>query len=441
MKELLNLTPKEIVKELDRFIVGQEAAKRAIAIAFCNRYRRKNVSPELQDEIMPKNILMIGPTGVGKTEIARRLAKLAGLPFIKVEATKFTEVGYVGRDTESIIRDLVDIAVNMIKTNEKQKIASISLSRSIEKVLDALVGRHSENREQVKQDVLSGKYDNTEIEIQIQDNAFVKPQAFDIPGMPHGIMMGVANVSDMINKTFGAGQQKTKTKKMTVKEALSVLTHEISSQLIDEDKCGMEAVHSVETGGIVFIDEIDKIISTGSRDDGKVSREGVQRDLLPLVEGTVVNTKYGSVKTDHILFIAAGAFSIASPSDLMAELQGRLPIRVELRALSKQDLVRILTEPKANLIEQYIALLGTESVELEFTDDAKQAIADMAEKINFEVENIGARRLFSIMEKLLEDVSFNASDLRGQKVIVDAIYVQTHLKSLHMDIDTSKFIL
>lgn len=440
-KIFMGLTPRQIVEALNRFIVGQNKAKKAVAIALRNRYRRKNVSEPLREEIMPKNILMIGPTGVGKTEIARRLAKLAGSPFLKIEATKFTEVGYVGRDVESIIRDLVEIAVNIQKSNAKKEVVNNANLKMIERVLDALVGKSatSETREKFRKKLEKGELDDTEIEITIADtsNMFSNTN-FEIPGMP-GAAMGVLNISDMIGKAIGG--TKTKSKKILVKDAMAIIITEESEKMIDIEKITHDAIQLVENDGIVFLDEIDKITSKSEGKSSEISREGVQRDLLPLIEGTTVNTKYGPVETSHILFIASGAFHLSKPSDLLPELQGRLPIRVELNSLTKEDMIKILVEPESSLIKQYSALIATEGIKLEFTDDAIDKIADYATNVNSEVEDIGARRLHTILENLLEDISFNASDMKEKKITIDKDFVDNQLSKIIQNIDLVKFIL
>ncbi|HJD66995.1 MAG TPA: ATP-dependent protease ATPase subunit HslU [Rickettsia endosymbiont of Bembidion lapponicum] len=439
-KDPMGLTPSQIVNELNRFIVGQEKAKKAVAIALRNRGRRKRVEGNLRNEIVPKNILMIGSTGVGKTEIARRLAKLTNSPFYKIEATKFTEVGYVGRNVESIIRDLVEIAVNTQKTIAKTEVDINAREKVIERVLDSLVGKtsSSETREKFQEKILSGELDDTEIEISVADTAPVGGGSFEIPGMP-GASMGVLNLGDMIGRAFGT----TKTKKMLVKEAMSIILSEESEKLIDQEKIIQQAINLVENDGIVFIDEIDKIASVANSGakNSEISREGVQRDLLPLIEGTTVNTKYGPVKTDHILFIASGAFHIAKPSDLLPELQGRLPIRVELNSLTKEDMIKILLEPETSLIKQYSALIGTEKVELEFTNSAIEKIADYATTVNLEIEDIGARRLHTILENLLEDISFRASEMQGEKISIDDKFVENQLSKILTNLDLAKFVL
>ena len=434
-----NLTPKQIVEELNRYIVGQNDAKKAVAIALRNRYRRKLVDSPLREEIVPKNILMVGPTGVGKTEVARRLAKLANAPFIKVEATKFTEVGYVGRDVDSIIRDLMEVAIKSIKNEMKKAVLEKAQKYAKKRILKNLVGESAtdETKEKFSQMLDSGELNDREIEIEILDNGSNAFNSFDIPGG----QVGMINIGEMLGKAIG--NEKTKKAKMSVEEALKSLSDEESNKLIDEDKVVKIALKAVETDGIVFIDEIDKVCARSNLKGGDVSREGVQRDLLPLVEGTAVSTKYGIVKTDHILFIASGAFHIAKPSDLLPELQGRFPIRVQLKPLTEDDLVRILTEPEASLIKQYIALLAVENVKLDFSDSGIRQIAKIAHRVNGEVENIGARRLHTMLEKILEDVSFEASDMKNNtSVKVDDKYVDLHLGDLALGkTDLSKFIL
>ncbi len=441
-KDPMGLTPSQIVNELNRFIVGQEKAKKAVAIALRNRCRRKRVEGNLRNEIVPKNILMIGSTGVGKTEIARRLAKLTNSPFYKIEATKFTEVGYVGRDVESIIRDLVEITVNTEKTLAKTEVDINAREKAIERILDSLVGKtsSSETREKFKEKILNGELDDTEIEISVADTTPVGGGSFEIPGMP-GASMGVLNLGDMIGRALGSS--KTKTKKMLVKDAMAIIIPEESEKLIDQEKIIQQAINLAENDGIVFIDEIDKIASTSSSGakNAEISREGVQRDLLPLIEGTTVNTKYGPVKTDHILFIASGAFHIAKPSDLLPELQGRLPIRVELNSLTKDDMIKILLEPETSLIKQYSALIGTEDVHLEFAASAIEKIADYAITVNLEVEDIGARRLHTILENLLEDISFEASEMKGKKITIDDKFVENQLSKIITNLDLTKFVL
>ncbi|MDQ7248421.1 ATP-dependent protease ATPase subunit HslU [Dongia sedimenti] len=436
------LTPREIVSELDRFIVGQGEAKRAVAIALRNRWRRQQLAPEIRDEVTPKNILMIGPTGVGKTEIARRLAKLAQAPFLKVEATKFTEVGYVGRDVEQIIRDLVEISIAMTKEKMKRQVTAKAEGLAEERVLDALVGTDAsaDTRAKFRRMLRSGELDGKEIEISVRDSGGGNLPTFDIPGMP-GASMGMINLNEVLGNALGGGRQKPR--RMTVADSYAVLIAEESEKLLDQEKVTAESIRAVEQHGIVFLDEIDKICarSDGGRIGGDVSREGVQRDLLPLIEGTQVSTKHGPVKTDHILFIASGAFHLAKPSDLLPELQGRLPIRVELNALSREDMKRILVEPEASLIKQYVALLKTEEVTLDFSEDAIDALADLATDINSTVENIGARRLQTVMERLLEEVSFNASEQSGKTIRVDAQMVQDKVAPLAKNTDLSKFIL
>jgi ATP-dependent HslUV protease ATP-binding subunit HslU len=432
-----DFSPREIVSELDRHIVGQKDAKRAVAIALRNRWRRQKLEGPLREEVMPKNILMIGPTGVGKTEIARRLAKLANAPFIKVEATKFTEVGYVGRDVEQMIRDLLESAIGMVKTARRKDVEAQAHLNAERRVLDALVGANASEttRESFRRKLRAGDFDDKEIEIQLADTGGVP--SFDIPGMP-GSSASVINISDMLGKAFG---QRTKMRRITVKASYDILNAEESDKLLDQEQVVQEAIDATENNGIVFLDEVDKICARSERLGGDVSREGVQRDLLPLLEGTTVSTKYGPVKTDHILFIASGAFHIAKPSDLLPELQGRLPIRVELKALMRDDLRRILTDPEASLIKQYEALLATEGVTLDFRADGIDALADIAADINSAVENIGARRLQTVMERVLDDVSFSATDRSGETVTIDDAFVQKNLGDLAKNTDLSKFIL
>ena len=431
-------SPREIVSELDRFIIGQKDAKKAVAIALRNRWRRQQLPEDLREEVLPKNILMIGPTGVGKTEISRRLARLAQAPFIKVEATKFTEVGYVGRDVEQIIRDLVETALSMIREIRRREVRARAELSAEERVLDALCGPSARDatRDEMRRRLRGGELDDKEIDIEVMDTAPAMP-TIDIPGMP-GAQMGMLNLGELLGKGFGA---RTHTRRMTVAESHDILIAEESDKLLDEDSLIKDAIDAVQNNGIVFLDEIDKIANRTERTGGDVSREGVQRDLLPLIEGTTVATKYGAVKTDHILFIASGAFHIAKPSDLLPELQGRLPIRVELNALSQEDFRRILTETEASLTRQYTALMATEGVELVFTDDAIDEIATMAVQVNENVENIGARRLHTILERVLEEISFTASDRSGEKVVVDAAYVRAHVGDLAANADLSKFIL
>jgi ATP-dependent HslUV protease ATP-binding subunit HslU len=438
MTDTANFSPREIVSELDRFIVGQHDAKRAVAIALRNRWRRQQLPEALREEVLPKNILMIGPTGVGKTEIARRLAKLANAPFLKVEATKFTEVGYVGRDVEQIIRDLLEIAIKMTRETLRKEVAAKAEIRAEERVLDALVGdgASAETRQKFRKMLREGQLNDREIEIQVADTGGGMP-TFDIPGMP-GAQMGMLNLNDMFGKAFG---NRTKPRRLSVSESHTVLMAEESDKLLDQEKVTAEAIHLVEQHGIVFLDEIDKITARSERGGADVSREGVQRDLLPLIEGTQVATKYGTVRTDYILFIASGAFQLAKPSDLLPELQGRLPIRVELQALSRDDFRRILTEPEHSLVKQYTALLGTEEVTLDFTEDAIDALADLAAEVNRAVENIGARRLHTVLERLLDEVSFTASDRSGETVRIDAAYVHDKVGALTKNADLSKFIL
>ncbi len=432
-------SPREIVSELDRFIVGQNDAKRAVAIALRNRWRRHQLSDELREEVLPKNILMIGPTGVGKTEIARRLARLAQAPFLKVEATKFTEVGYVGRDVEQIVRDLVEISIHMTREAMRKEVVAKAELNAEERVLDALVSQNSsaETRQKFRKMLREGEIGDKEIDVEVTESGGASLPTFEIPGMP-GAQMGMVNLGDIFGKAMG---QQTKQRRMSVAESYKVLMAEESDRLLDQDAVVRQALDKVENDGIVFLDEIDKICARSDRIGADVSREGVQRDLLPLIEGTAVSTKHGTVKTDHILFIASGAFHLAKPADLLPELQGRLPIRVELKALSRDDLKQILTEPENSLIRQYVALMQTEDVTLHFEDAAIDAIADLAAEVNSAVENIGARRLHTVMEKLLEEISFAATDRAGEEITIDAAYVQDHVGDLAKDTDLSKFIL
>jgi ATP-dependent HslUV protease ATP-binding subunit HslU len=432
-----SLSPREIVSELDRFVVGQNKAKRAVAIALRNRWRRQALEDDMKDEVLPKNILMIGPTGVGKTEISRRLSKLAEAPFVKVEATRFTEVGYVGRDVEQIVRDLLEIAIAMEKVKKRKEVHAQAQKLAEDRVLDALVGNKASvaTRESFRKRLRDGDLDDNEIEIAVSESN--QMPSFEIPGMP-GSNVGMINISDMLGKSMG---QKPKKKKMSVKESHDILINEESDKLIEQDKIIKSAKDSTENNGIVFLDEIDKISARTDRVGGDVSREGVQRDLLPLIEGTTVSTKYGPVKTDHILFIASGAFQLAKPSDLLPELQGRLPIRVELDALNSEDFIRILKEPDNSLIKQYKALLKTENVDLEFTEDGINTIAHIASEVNSSVENIGARRLHTIIERVLDEISFTATDRAGEKITVDGKYIKDNIGELVKDTDLSKFIL
>ena len=436
---MTNFSPREIVSELDRHIIGQKDAKRAVAIALRNRWRRQQLDGAMREEVLPKNILMIGPTGVGKTEISRRLAKLANAPFIKVEATKFTEVGYVGRDVEQIIRDLIEVGIQLVKERKREEVKAKAHLAAEERVLEALVGPNASpaTRESFRKKLRDGELDDKEIEIEVSDTSNPLGGGMDIPGMPGG-QIGVLNLNDIMGKAFGG---RTKKRKTTVAESYEILIEDESDKMLDQDQVVNEAVQTVEDNGIVFLDEIDKIAVGESRVSGGVSREGVQRDLLPLVEGTTVATKYGAVKTDHILFIASGAFHVAKPSDLLPELQGRLPIRVELRALTKDDFKRILVEPEASLIKQYIALMGTEEVELEFTEDAIDALAEIAVDLNASIENIGARRLQTVMERVLDDISFGAPEKGGESYKVDAKYVKAQLKDIAGNTDLSRYIL
>ncbi|SEB59918.1 ATP-dependent protease ATPase subunit HslU [Nitratireductor aquibiodomus] len=436
---MTTFSPREIVSELDRYIIGQKDAKRAVAIALRNRWRRQQLEPELREEVMPKNILMIGPTGVGKTEISRRLAKLAGAPFVKVEATKFTEVGYVGRDVEQIIRDLVEVSIGLTREKMRENVRARAHMNAEERVLEALVGKTASpaTKDSFRQKLRNGELDDKEIEVEVSDSGGGMP-GFELPGMP-GANIGVLNINDMLQKAMG-GQQ-TKKRKTTVKESYELLIADESDKLLDQDEVTHRALESAQNDGIVFLDEIDKIATREGGVGAGVSREGVQRDLLPLVEGTTVATKYGPVKTDHILFIASGAFHVSKPSDLLPELQGRLPIRVELRALEKDDFRRILTETEASLIKQYVALMETEGVMLEFTDDAIDRLAAIAVDLNATVENIGARRLQTVMERVLDDISFDAPDRSGSALKIDAGYVDENVGDLARNTDLSRFIL
>ncbi|MGE3147578.1 MAG: ATP-dependent protease ATPase subunit HslU [Pseudorhodoplanes sp.] len=435
---MTDFSPREIVSELDRFIIGQGDAKRAVAIALRNRWRRLQLDDRLREEVLPKNILMIGPTGVGKTEISRRLARLAGAPFIKVEATKFTEVGYVGRDVEQIIRDLVEVSIALTRDKKRKDVEARAQLAAEDRVVDALVGANASaaTKESFRRKLRAGELDDKEIEIETQAGGAGLPM-FEIPGMP-GAQMGAISIGDIFGKMAGG---RTRTRRMTVRESHEILVNEESDKLLDQEQLVQESIRAVENNGIVFLDELDKICARDGRVGGDVSREGVQRDLLPLIEGTTVSTKHGPVKTDHILFIASGAFHIAKPSDLLPELQGRLPIRVELKALTRDDFRRILTEPEASLIKQYIALMATEGVTLSFTEDAIDALADIAVAVNASVENIGARRLQTVMERVLDEISFSAADRSGETITIDAAYVGKHIGDLARNADLSRFIL
>lgn len=435
-----SLSPREIVSELDRFIIGQQEAKRAVAIALRNRWRRMQIPEGLREEILPKNILMIGPTGIGKTEIARRLAKLVQAPFLKVEATKFTEIGYVGRDVEQIVRDAMEIALTMTRNSMRKEVLPKAEQRAEERIISVLAGERAspETRQQFRTMLRQGHLNDKEIEIQVQDSAMTSLPTFDIPGMP-GAQMGMLNINEVLSKAFG---ERTRTRRTTVADSHEILIAEESDKLLDQERMRSEAIKLVEQHGIIFLDEIDKIcVQSGRSGHGEVSREGVQRDLLPLIEGTSVQTKHGTVQTDHILFIASGAFHQSKPSDLSPELQGRLPIRVELKALTARDFTRILTEPEASLIKQYQALMATEKVQLNFSDQAIEEIARLAVEVNTSVENIGARRLHTVMERLLEEISFTASERENQSIDIDVTYVRERVSDLAHNADLSKFIL
>jgi ATP-dependent HslUV protease ATP-binding subunit HslU len=435
----ISFSPREIVSELDRFIVGQNDAKRAVAIALRNRWRRQQLGDDLREEVLPKNILMIGPTGVGKTEIARRLARLAQAPFLKVEATKFTEVGYVGRDVEQIVRDLVETAIVMTRGRMRKDVIAKAEIQAEERVLDALVGSSAsaETRQKFRVMLREGRLDDKELDLEFADTAGLQLPTMDIPGMP-GAQMGMINLNEVMGKMFGG---RTKKRRMTVAEAHDALVEEEADALLDQDRVVRDSIDAVENNAIVFLDEIDKITARSERFGADVSREGVQRDLLPLIEGTTVMTKHGAVKTDHILFIASGAFHLAKPADLLPELQGRLPIRVNLQPLSRDDLRRILTEPEANLVRQYTELMATEGVTLDFTAEAIEEIALLAEQINQNVENIGARRLHTVMEHLLDEISFSATDRNGETIVIEVDLVRERVAKLAADADLSRFIL